>query len=254
MFSIEHLHKLRGAELDVIAARMQAGARVLELGAGTGAQARELSKRGYDVTAVDIADSNYANEQVFPVQAYNGRTLPFGDGTFDIVFSSNVLEHVAELASLHAEAKRVLRPGGKCIHVMPTDGWRFWTTVSAFPVAAQHLTEHMPQLLPRAISRTEARRLLSAGHRALAYATIPLRQKRHGERGSLLTEQYYFRPAWWRRHFQQQGFALVHEAPIGIFYTGHMVLNSLSIERRKQMSRWLGSACHLFELTPTNSS
>jgi len=253
MFSVEHLHKIRAAELDVIAAHFPPGARILELGAGTGAQALALSERGYDVAAVDIAESNYADAKVFPVQVYDGRTLPFADGSFDIVFSSNVLEHVPDLPPLHAETKRVLKPGGKCVHVLPTDSWRFWTTMSAFPVAVQHLAEHAPQLLPRAVSRTEARRLLSAGLRAGAYATIPLRQRRHGERGNLFTEQYYFRPAWWRRHFRAHGFTITTDAPIGIFYTGHMVLNALSIERRKALSRTLGSACHLFELVPSSS-
>lgn len=253
MFSVEHLHRIRAAELDVIAAHFPAGARILELGAGTGAQALALSARGFDIAAVDIADSNYADAKVFPVEVYDGRTLPFADGSFDIVFSSNVLEHVPDLPPLHEEAKRVLRPGGKCVHVLPTDSWRFWTTVSAFPVAAQHLVEHAPQLLPRAVSRTEARRLLSAGLRAAAYATIPLRQRRHGERGSLFTEQYYFRPAWWRRHFREHGFTIANDEPVGLFYTGHMVLNSMSIERRKALSRTLGSACHLFELTPSSS-
>lgn len=254
MFSVEHLHKIRTAELDVIVARMPAGARILELGAGTGAQALALSQRGYDVAAVDIADSNYADAQVFPVQIYDGRILPFADASFDIVFSSNVLEHVHDLTSLHAEIKRVLKPGGKCVHVLPTDAWRFWTTLSAFPVALQHLFHHAPQLLPRAVSRTEARRLMSAGFRTLAYATIPIRQRRHGERGNLITEQYYFRPSWWRRHFRENGFVIAHDAPIGVFYTGHMVLNSMSIERRKELAKTLGSACHLFELTSASSS
>jgi SAM-dependent methyltransferase len=254
MFSIEHLHKLRAAELDVIATRLPAGARVLEIGAGTGAQALALRERGYDVAAVDLVDSNYADAKVFPVKTYDGRTLPFASDSFDIVFSSNVLEHVPDLAPLHAEVKRVLNSGGKCVHVLPTDAWRFWTTLSAFPVAVQHLAHHAPQLLPRAVSRKEARRLLSAGLRAAALATIPIRQKRHGERGNLITEQYYFRPNWWRRHFFRHGFAITYDAPVGIFYTGHMVLNGLSIDQRRNLARTLGSACYLFELAPDNSA
>jgi SAM-dependent methyltransferase len=248
MFSIEHLHRLRAAELDIIASRFPSNARILEIGAGTGAQALALSERGFDVAAVDIANSNYATDTVFPVSTYDGRQLPFADASFDIVFSSNVLEHVRDLPPLHEEMKRVLKPGGACVHVLPTDSWRFWTTLSAFPVALQHLAQLAPDMAPRRVGRAEARRLLGVSYRALAYATIPLRQKRHGERGNIITEQYYFRPAWWRRHFLANGFAISFEAPIGIFYTGHMVLNTLSIDQRKRLARALGSACHLFEL------
>jgi 16S rRNA A1518/A1519 N6-dimethyltransferase RsmA/KsgA/DIM1 with predicted DNA glycosylase/AP lyase activity len=34
---------------------------VLELGAGTGDQAKQLSELGYEVTALEIADSYYRN-------------------------------------------------------------------------------------------------------------------------------------------------------------------------------------------------
>ena len=41
MFNVEHLKAIRGAEIDIVAARLKPGARVLELGAGTGAQSRD---------------------------------------------------------------------------------------------------------------------------------------------------------------------------------------------------------------------
>lgn len=254
MFSIEQLHRQRDYEIGVIAAYFPPGARVLELGAGTGQQSLTLSQRGFNVAAVDVDSSPYAGEQVFPVTRYDGKTLPFPDASFDIVFSSNVLEHVRDLASMHQELRRVLKPGGKCVHVLPTDAWRFWTTMTAFPVAAQYLWKLLPETLPRRVGRGELIRLAGVAFRGLTYATIPFRQRRHGERGNVLTEQYYFRPAWWRRHFIANGFEITREAPVGLFYTGHMVWNSLSFERRKQLAGVLGSACHLFELAPATRS
>ena len=72
--------------------------RILEIGAGTGEQARALADRGFEVTAVEIASSRYATERAFPIVDYDGRTLPIPDRSVDIVFSSNVLEHVSDLA------------------------------------------------------------------------------------------------------------------------------------------------------------
>src|SRR5262249_25296470 len=93
-----HLYPLTGAELDKIGSLFPAGARILEIGAGTGKQALELQRRGFEVTAVEIADSNYAAHRVFPIKDYDGRTIPLADASVDVVFSSNVLEHVADLS------------------------------------------------------------------------------------------------------------------------------------------------------------
>jgi SAM-dependent methyltransferase len=206
------------------------------------------------VVAIDLPTSNYADAREFPVIDYDGRTIPFPDQSFDVVFSSNVLEHVCDLDVLHAETQRVLKPGGVCIHVLPTDAWRFWTTISAFPAAPQYLWQLAPDLLPRRVGRSELIRLARTALHAIALATLPFRQRRHGERGNILTEQLYFRPEWWRRNFRAHGFEIVDDAPMGLFYTGHMVLPSLSFVRRRQLARTLGSACHLFELRPVQGA
>src|SRR5262249_61191740 len=112
MFSYAHLDELRRAEIDGIVSLFPPRARVLEVGAGSGRQARELERRGFQVTAVELPDSNYAAHRVFPIVDYDGAVIPLPDASVDVVFSSNVLEHVPDLARLHAEIRRVLAPGG----------------------------------------------------------------------------------------------------------------------------------------------
>src|SRR5947209_11348418 len=114
-------------ELETILPLFPSGARILEIGGGTGSQALELSRRGFKVTAIDLASSAYAAHRVFPIIDYDGATIPLPEASVDVVFSSNVLEHVPDLARMHAEIRRVLAPHGKCIHVLPTHVWRFWT-------------------------------------------------------------------------------------------------------------------------------
>lgn len=48
-------------------------------------------------------------------------------------------------------------------------------------------------------------------------------QHRHGERGNIFTELWLFRQEWWRRNFQENGFAIIRDKPMGIFYTGNAV-------------------------------
>lgn len=45
----------------------------------------------------------------------SGEALPFADGTFDVVYSSNVLEHVARPWAMADDMVRVVRPGGTII-------------------------------------------------------------------------------------------------------------------------------------------
>jgi SAM-dependent methyltransferase len=252
MFTIDFLHQIRAAELEVIAGHLPAGAAVLEIGAGTGAQARALRDRGVDIQAIEIGASNYAADRVFPIMDYDGRHIPYPDASFDVVFSSNVLEHVKDLPALESEIKRVLKPGGKCVHIMPTHAWRFWTTLAAFPAAVQKVIA-----LVRAPARSRAltgRVADVAGRLVRAIGTLlhPFVQGRHGEHGVLLTELWRFHPAAWRRHFRHSGFRILNDAPMGLHYTGHFVFGPRwPMLERARLSHRLGSACHLFELSPT---
>jgi 2-polyprenyl-3-methyl-5-hydroxy-6-metoxy-1,4-benzoquinol methylase len=127
------LEVLRRRELsvvtEVLAQAANSGAALLEIGGGAGWQAHDLAALGYKVRSVDIEDRSVA----FPVELYDGHRLPFGDGSFDIVFSSNVLEHIPHVDTFHAELRRVLKPGGVGIHLMPTPTWRVATLLAHYP-------------------------------------------------------------------------------------------------------------------------
>ena len=252
VLSLDHLDAIRVAELDKIASLFPAGARVLEIGAGTGKQALELQRRGFKVSAIELADSNYAAHRVFPIKDYDGRSIPLPDASVDVVFSSNVLEHVPDLSRLHAEIRRVLAPHGHCIHVLPTHTWRFWTTLTSYLEAVSFSVSSAPKLVPRSAPwGMEGRRLREAWYRTARHTVGLCLPRRHGARGNVVSELWLFHPRWWRRNFADNGFAVVAEGPVGLFYTGEVLLGlRLGLAKRKRLARVLGSSCHYFKVVP----
>jgi ubiquinone/menaquinone biosynthesis C-methylase UbiE len=97
------------------------GARVLDVGCGTGVLTRQLAERpGVEsVVGVDAASSllEKARELARDLEAVefheaDARELPFTDETFDVVVFDSTLSHVPEPERAIAEAYRVLRPSG----------------------------------------------------------------------------------------------------------------------------------------------
>ncbi|MGK3938792.1 class I SAM-dependent methyltransferase [Streptomyces caeruleatus] len=85
-----------GAEPDVIAAAVPAGARILELGSGVGRMTGPLLERGFTVTAVD--ESAEMLERVRDARTICGpiEDLDLGE-TFDVVLLASFLVHNADL-------------------------------------------------------------------------------------------------------------------------------------------------------------
>lgn len=255
MFSLAHLHTLRDAELARVAELLPPGARVLEIGAGTGYQARQLAGCGFRVTAIDLPSSNYAADRVYPVIEYDGRAIPLPDRSVDIVFSSNVLEHVPDLGALMPEIARVLAPDGWALHILPSPAWRFWTLVAGWVEAGPLLARQCRGLRGALLG---APRLEKLGRWAMDTARLiggRVLPVRHGERGNALTELWTFSCRYWRRQFEGNGFEVLAVAPMGLFYTGFMVLGPrLSLPARARLGRLAGSACTAYRVRPRTRS
>ena len=109
------------------------GKRVLEIGAGCGVTHVVWTKRfGIDGTAIEpegegfgdsaaIAKALIAANGLDPDRVVNatGESLPFEDNHFDIVYSTNVLEHTLNPVHVLSEAVRVVKPGGVVQIVCP---------------------------------------------------------------------------------------------------------------------------------------
>ncbi|QGU01132.1 putative methyltransferase [Corynebacterium kalinowskii] len=95
---------IRGVEL--------AGSRVLDVGGGPGYFADAFANTDYvsvEPSAVELHAAGLPH--VSSVRA-DGQCLPFAADSFDMVYSSNVAEHVPEPWTMGSEMLRVTRPGG----------------------------------------------------------------------------------------------------------------------------------------------
>jgi ubiquinone/menaquinone biosynthesis C-methylase UbiE len=104
------------------------GKRVVDLGAGSGANTALLSGRGAHVWGIDIsgdllrlaqrrlAASGHPGDALFV--ACSGHDMPFADNSIDVVFGIAVLHHL-DLDLVSHEVVRILRPGGRAIFQEP---------------------------------------------------------------------------------------------------------------------------------------
>jgi len=101
------------------------GGRILDLGAGSGDVGIELLRNDPSVRVVSLDNCPELIDQgrrkmsteVFKSDwiAGDGRFLPFSDESFDGLFAAFSLRNMADLPTVFAEMKRVLRQGGKLV-------------------------------------------------------------------------------------------------------------------------------------------
>jgi ubiquinone/menaquinone biosynthesis C-methylase UbiE len=110
----------RGASPSVLAPLRRAlagapGRTLADIGGGTGNYALALAGEGWQPTVVDRSAQMLAQASAKGLETIraNAMRLPFADASFDAAMLVSMLHHVDDPARALAEAKRVLRPGGR---------------------------------------------------------------------------------------------------------------------------------------------
>lgn len=114
------------------------GHRVLDMGCGGGRHAFSVYRRGANVVALDMSESDLREVEVMframelegeiPAGATaaavrgNAYALPFDDASFDRIIAAEVLEHLPADTDAMAELTRVLKPGGLIAVTVPRWG------------------------------------------------------------------------------------------------------------------------------------
>jgi SAM-dependent methyltransferase len=235
---------LREQELDAVGRwllpRAKTRQKLLEVGGGNGLLAKKLADMGFAVTSIDPSPAEPLH---FPVEKGDCTKLPFEDNSFDVIFSSCVLEHIDRLDIAFLEMGRVLKRDGVMVHAVPAHYSMIYTMITqpigylikiglmfkygfkflaklfskpATPSPAQKQTtgESGPSVFSKANLKL-----------ALGYAN-PIRffiPWPHGVAQSCFEEIRDWKPEVWRRKFEQGGLKVVDTISLPLAYSMHVV-------------------------------
>jgi SAM-dependent methyltransferase len=155
---------------------------VLEVGCGDASFTKELAKYSPDVTAIDISSAQIAeNNRRFAgikfLQHDVAEQFPFANATFEVIWCSEVLEHLFDPAFALREMHRIMRPGGRLLVTVPYHG-RFKNVLIALFKWDEHFVPSNPHIRFYT-KRTLGRLAANAGFAAIQMKTcgmgVPLR-------------------------------------------------------------------------------
>ena len=159
--------------------------RVLDVGCGIGMYTAAFRRETPHVFGVEIERERAieARERAAGVVQAPGERLPFPDAAFDIVFSHEVLEHVADDRACAVEMARVTRPGGHVVAFVPNRLY-FFETHGVFWRGRYHfgnvpLVNWLPTPLRDRLA-PHVRAYTARGLRRL-FARLPVRVVHHGQ-------------------------------------------------------------------------
>jgi len=157
---------------------LASGARLVDIGCGYGATARRFARYGADVTGLTLSA-----EQIAHAPPTDGVTLlrrdwlrsELADAAFDGAYSIESSEHMEDKPRFFAEARRVLRPGGRLVVCAWLEG------EGATPWQVHHLLEPICRegRLPSMGSASDYRAMAAdAGFACDAYQDVSARVAR----------------------------------------------------------------------------
>jgi SAM-dependent methyltransferase len=134
---------------------VRAGDRALDLGCGNGRFTAVLAAHGAAAIGADVAEAALARARgeyrgldfrLIPVDG----PLPFEDNAFELVWASEVIEHIADTARWLSEVRRVLAPHGRLLLTTPAHS-RVQAAIHGIERYSDPLGDHLHLYTPRSL-------------------------------------------------------------------------------------------------------
>ena len=110
------------------------GGKALDIGCREGHQSEWLKKHGYEVESVDV-ETSYRFGKILDVN--NG--LPYDENLYDLIWCSEVLEHLKQPDFVLSEMRRVLKPDGFLILTTPNSNFWLYRIIGLFGIRPDKL-------------------------------------------------------------------------------------------------------------------
>ena len=242
--NLSYLQIIRRFELLYVldACKLDSKAKFLDFGAGNGFILDLLHQEGFNnAVGLEIEDSNYMVPD--KVKTYDGRpeTIPYAND-FNVIYSSNVLEHLTDIEEFIWKFNEMLENGGIQIHVVPTHYWKFYNFTFYYYSVLKYILKRL--FKKKSKSETSYKKTVNKGMKQSR-----LYIGRHGSRGSSFDEFRLFNPSSYKTLFTSMGLEY-KDFKIPLVYTGHTFLGkALPMGLRKTLSYIMGYSCHVFVIS-----
>jgi len=219
-------HEIRSALLDYSDNSFD---EALELGCGSGHNSKTLASYCGHLTATefDAAKLQASDDEKTTFIVADAQDLSaFPDSSMDLIFSSNLIEHLPDVDRCLCECRRVVKPDGIIVHTVPNNTWKTFNLLLFYPALAMQLAA---RLLGRRRSGggsptvVDAPAALSDNLQPVArsgFALHKLAPRVHGISCNHVQEIWNWRERRWRNVFGRNGLEIVRVVRLP-FYFGH---------------------------------
>lgn len=129
MFELDRYEYFEDVNQGVLRRAPSGGARVLDVGCGSGLLGAAITARGNEVWGIDnaeaiaeVAASRLHRFLLADVTSADAVAAALGEETFDVLVFADVLEHVFDPVGMLSSYRRFLKPGGHVIVSVPNVG------------------------------------------------------------------------------------------------------------------------------------
>lgn len=189
-------------------------ARALELGAGAGFQSRLLAHYAADLVATDYrpVPAGWSDRPGLTYRVCDAERVDkiFDAQQFDLIFSSNMLEHLPDPGRALNGMRSVLRNNGVLVHLIPSPFWKLSQMLGFYPNAIISRIDRLGlRGGPKHPSEASWENNPKVADRHYRYLRRLLWPTPHGVSRSNLAEFAAFSPSRWRSTFARAGFEVV---------------------------------------------
>jgi len=220
---------------------------ILEIGGRDGFQANIISKKGHKVTSIDI---NPLSPQIHLVQKGDITKLDFADDSFDLIYSSNMLQEIYNIDKAFMEMKRVLKKDGIIIHIVPSSWWSIITNFWHYCLIPKYLikSNKIQQIFnSKKVTNIDIQNNKEENKNSKSTTNLkklffhPL-----GANSSFVHEIFYFSKSYWKKSFNNNQFEIINEKNCPYFYSGYSVFRFKFLSFRKFLGKLGMTSCFCF--------